>query len=182
MRRRPSVGQLVGLSVGPSVPILLTSKLLCPRRARAWFEFLLFTFASFTWYITAYIYRVQMIHLVLLKIFFEVMVAALILISIPCCSQVSRRHHLRVERPNQRLERQKRNCPCADRYGRRARGGHGLPIISLGPAGGLPLKRPHGRFKGGLPTWPAAVFYPFGHPILYAYADRLIRIPAGRPL
>jgi hypothetical protein len=35
----PSVHWLVS----PSVPILLTSKLLCPRRACAWFEFLLFT-------------------------------------------------------------------------------------------------------------------------------------------
>jgi hypothetical protein len=34
-----SAGWSVGWSIGPSVPILL-----CPRRARAWFEFLLFSF------------------------------------------------------------------------------------------------------------------------------------------
>jgi hypothetical protein len=39
-RLRPSIGPLVGWTV--RLPILLTSKLLCPRRARAWFEFLLF--------------------------------------------------------------------------------------------------------------------------------------------
>jgi hypothetical protein len=37
-----------------------------------------------------------------------------------------------------------------------------------------PLKRPHGRFKGGRPQgeWPAAVFYPLGYPTPYACGRR----------
>jgi hypothetical protein len=66
-----------------------------------------------------------------------------------------------------------------------ARGGHGLPKVSLGlpcatllhPAGGPPLKWPYGRFMVGLPagvaclqgSLSAAVFYPFGYPTTYAY-------------
>jgi hypothetical protein len=38
----------------------------------------------------------------------------------------------------------------------------------LHPAGGQPLKRPYGCFRGGSPT---AVVYRFGHPTPYAYAS-----------
>jgi hypothetical protein len=58
-----------------------------------------------------------------------------------------------------------------------ARGGHGLPKVSPGHAllylsmpcgqGMYPLKRPHGRFMG---CPPVAAFYPFRHPVPYAYA------------
>jgi hypothetical protein len=60
--------------------------------------------------------------------------------------------------------------------GRIARGGHGLPKISLvlpcllRPAGGPPQKQPNGRFRGGpLTGWAAvAIFYPIAHPVPYA--------------
>jgi hypothetical protein len=46
-------------------------------------------------------------------------------------------------------------------------------LTLLRPAGGLPLKWPYGRIRGGSPTGRAAcdrLLYPFGHPTLYAYA------------
>jgi hypothetical protein len=61
-----------------------------------------------------------------------------------------------------------------------ARGGHGLLKVSLGPAmpyllhpaGEPPLKRPNSRFRGGPQSgWLATIFYPRGHPTLYAYAS-----------
>jgi hypothetical protein len=55
-----------------------------------------------------------------------------------------------------------------------ASGGHGLPKVLLGlamhdlsmPCWQPPLKRPYGYFMGNhlQAGWPAAVFYPFGHP------------------
>jgi hypothetical protein len=54
-----------------------------------------------------------------------------------------------------------------------ARGGHGLPKVSLGPVmpypstpcRGAPLKQPYGCFRGGCPQggWSVAIFYPLGH-------------------
>jgi hypothetical protein len=56
------------------------------------------------------------------------------------------------------------------RHGRMARGGHGLPKVSLGPA------MPYPSTPCGWPTYRAgglrltSDFYPFGHPTPYAYA------------
>jgi hypothetical protein len=76
------------------------------------------------------------------------------------------------------------------RHGRMARGGHGLLNVSLGPAM-LNPSMPCGRatpetalrwfqvwpsMQGG---WPAAVFYPFGRPMPYAYAHRLVEAAKG---
>jgi hypothetical protein len=48
-------------------------------------------------------------------------------------------------------------------HGRMARGIHGLPKLSLGPA------IPNPSTPGGRAACAATVFYPFGHPTLYAY-------------
>jgi hypothetical protein len=55
---------------------------------------------------------------------------------------------------------------------------HGLPKVSLGPVmpylfmtcGWLPLNQPYGHFRGNHPKEkrPVAVFYCFGHSMLYA--------------
>jgi hypothetical protein len=60
------------------------------------------------------------------------------------------------------------------KQGSMARGGHGLPKFSTGPAMPYP-STPCGRAT--LETkWqnerPAGVFYPFGHPTPYAYDEK----------
>jgi hypothetical protein len=60
-------------------------------------------------------------------------------------------------------------------------GGHGLSKVSVAPAmpslstpcGQLPLKWPYTSFRGGHSQGgqPAAVFYPLGYPMLYAYGQ-----------
>jgi hypothetical protein len=57
---------------------------------------------------------------------------------------------------------------------RTARGGHGLPKVSLGPANPyfyFPCRGGGGTPGVAHPTsgWPAVVFYPFGLPTPYAY-------------
>jgi hypothetical protein len=59
-------------------------------------------------------------------------------------------------------------------HGRIARGGHGFPKVSLGPA----MPYPSTLCRQATPEttlqpfqgWPAAIFYPLGHPTPYAYA------------
>jgi hypothetical protein len=55
------------------------------------------------------------------------------------------------------------------RHGRMARGGHGLPKVSLGPAMSY-LSTPCGR---ATPETVLQVFYTFGYPTPYAYGGRL---------
>jgi hypothetical protein len=60
-----------------------------------------------------------------------------------------------------------------------ARGGHGLPKVSLGPdmpylsmlCGWSPLKQSYGRFGGARlqDRLAVAIFHPLGHPIPYAH-------------
>jgi hypothetical protein len=70
--------------------------------------------------------------------------------------------------------------PCeTSRHGLVARGGLGLPKVSLElallylfmPCRWPPLKRPDGPFRGGRPQGgqPSAIFYPIGHSSPYAY-------------
>jgi hypothetical protein len=46
----------------------------------------------------------------------------------------------------------------------------GLPCSTF-----LLLKQPYGHFRGG--KWPVALFYPLGHPMLYAYEFDLLFPP-----
>jgi hypothetical protein len=68
------------------------------------------------------------------------------------------------------------------KHGRMARDGHGFPMVSLGPivpnpstpcGQAIPVTAISGvaRPQGGQPV---AVFYPFGHPTLYANFLKLI--------
>jgi hypothetical protein len=59
-------------------------------------------------------------------------------------------------------------APRVRAQGRLARDGHGLPRISLGPAKPYP-SMPCGLSQGSLL---AAVFYPFRHPMPYAYVRK----------
>jgi hypothetical protein len=54
-----------------------------------------------------------------------------------------------------------------------ARGGHGLPKLSLGPTMPYP-SMPCGRAtpETALQPFQVAVFYPLGHPTPYAYAEQ----------
>jgi hypothetical protein len=68
-----------------------------------------------------------------------------------------------------------------------ARGGHGLPKVSLGPAMPYqsalyrwpPWKQPYSCFIGGRPQdrRPAAVFYSLGHPMPHVYTHAPCRMP-----
>jgi hypothetical protein len=102
----------------------------------------------------------------------------------------SRTLHLRETIPAQRRRRRRSHWEVEELlpgiakltgfHGRMARGSHGIPKVSLGPAL-LDPSTPCGRatpetalqpFQG----WPAAVYYPFGHPAPYAYVFHSLTI------
>jgi hypothetical protein len=97
-------------------------------------------------------------------------------------------HRLPAHREQKGIQKDIKVFLQSDCYGHMTRGGHELPKVSPGPTmpnpftsmSGPPLKQPYGRFRDDLLAgvvclqggWPAAIFYPLGHPMQYAYALR----------
>jgi hypothetical protein len=60
------------------------------------------------------------------------------------------------------------------KHSRMARGGHGLPKVSPGPA--IPYPSMPYRFRAGPSAGRVACSYPFGHPTSYAYVIKIFTL------